>query len=248
VTSPFAYADGPLPVREDLRRAHARAWQALARPGTWWTGEQRVAIAAATRAARACELCARRRDALSPAAVVGAHERADPQLAEAAVDAVHRIVTDAPRLSRSDLEKLASEGVSDAHYAELLGVVVAVVSIDAFHRALGLEPEPLPVPEPGEPTRARPASAVPDVGWLPMIPEGRASGSESDLYPAKAPHVMRALSLVPDAVRCVRELSAAQYVPMEQVSDPGADSPRALTRPQIELLAGRVSALNECFY
>jgi hypothetical protein len=53
---------------------------------------------------------------------------------------------------------------------------------------------------------------------------------------------------VPDAVRLVRALSAAQYVPMEQVADPGADPRRALDRPQIELVAGRVSALNECFY
>jgi hypothetical protein len=235
-------------VREDLRRAHRRFWQALARPGTWWTGEQRVAIAAEVRAAWACGTCARRAEALSPNSLPGPHDRAGPGLDEAAVDAVHRITTDAPRLSSSYLEKLATEGLSDAHYAELLGLVVGAVSIDAFHRALGLELEPLPLPVPGEPTRVRPAGAGPDVGWLPMIPESRATGPEADLYPAKAPHVLRALSLVPDAVRAVRELSAAQYVPIEQVSDPEADPGRALGRPQIELLAARVSALNECFY
>jgi hypothetical protein len=40
----------------------------------------------------------------------------------------------------------------------------------------------------------------------------------------------------------------AQYVPIEQVPDPSADPGRALSRAQIELVAGRVSALNECFY
>lgn len=248
MSAAFAYAGVSFPVRDDLRRTHADAWRQLARPGSWWSGEQRIAIAAEVRAAPDCRLCAERKQALSPAAVEGEHDRAGPLLAEAAVDAVHRIVTDAPRLTQGYVEKLATEGIADAPYVELLSVAVCVTSIDAFHRALGLAPEPLPAPEPGEPARVRPASAVPDVGWLPMIPEGGASGPEADLYPAKAPNVLRALSLVPDAVRQVRALSAAQYVPIEQVTDPGADPGRALTRPQIELLAGRVSALNECFY
>ena len=33
-----------LPIREDLAAAHARAWELIARPGTWWDGAARVAI------------------------------------------------------------------------------------------------------------------------------------------------------------------------------------------------------------
>jgi hypothetical protein len=62
------------------------------------------------------------------------------------------------------------------------------------------------------------------------------------------PNVVRAMSLVPDAVRQLRELSAAQYLPLQQVTDVRAEPGRALSRAQIELVAGRVSALNECFY
>jgi hypothetical protein len=61
------------------------------------------------------------------------------------------------------------------------------------------------------------------------------------------PNVARALSLVPDAVRQLKELSEAHYLRIDDVVDPRARM-RELTRPQMELVAGRVSALNECFY
>jgi len=55
--------------------------------------------------------------------------------------------------------------------------------------------------------------------------------------------VFRAMSLVPDAVRNLRRLSA-YYV--QSVGDTSLRT--SLDRPQIELIAARVSALNECFY
>lgn len=244
----FDYGAVPFPIREDLPAAFRRTWEWLAAPGCWWTGAERVAIAAEVRAARRCGLCAERSKALSPGAVQGQHERAGELLPEAAVDAVHRLVTDASRLSRSWFEKLQADGVSDAHYVELLGVVVSLLSVDGCHRALGLPPEPLPEPQPGEPSRYRPASAVPEVAWVPTIPEGAARDAEADIYPKRAPNVLRSMSLVPDCVRRMRDLAAAQYVPIEDLPDPRANGGRALSRAQIELVAGRVSAVNECFY
>ena len=41
-------------------------WSQLGLPGTWWTGAQRIAMAAETRAARECPLCRSRKKALSP--------------------------------------------------------------------------------------------------------------------------------------------------------------------------------------
>ena len=41
------------------------------------------------------------------------------------------------------------------------------------------------------------------------------------------------MSLVPDCVRQMRSLSAAHYVPIEQVPDPAADAGRALSRNTI---------------
>ena len=45
----------------------------------------------------------------------------------------------------------------------------------------------------------------------------------------------------------MRDLSGARSLSMAQMMD-FATRHRAISRGQIELLAGRVSALNECFY
>jgi hypothetical protein len=235
----------PLPIPEALRDAHRRAWERLARPGAWWTGAERVALASEVRAARDCSLCRERKAALSPRSVPGEHA-ASALLAAEAVDAAHRIATDPGRLTRAWLEKTLAGGLSDAHYVELVGVTVTVVDLDAFHRALGLAPEPLPEPVGGEPSRERPP-AVQGAAWVPWIALDSAEGRALFGSRSLVPNVARALSLVPDAVRQLFELSAAHYLPLDDVVDPRARM-AALSRPQMELVAGRVSALNECFY
>jgi hypothetical protein len=244
----FSYTGAPFPLREDIVLAQCRAWERLARPGSWWTGAERVAIAAETRNARACALCLERREALSPEAVRGEHDRRGG-LPPAAVEAIHRIATDPGRLSRRWCQRVLADGLSDGHYVELVGVLVTVLSIDAFHRGLGLDPEPLPEPVAGEPTRYRPARAADEGAYVPMLPVGGARGDEADLWQApRVGNVIRALSLVPDAVRDLADLAASYYLPVAQVANPAASGGRAIDRSQIELLAGRVSALNECFY
>jgi len=242
----FSYAGAVLPVREDLPATHRRAWRRLAEPGTWWSGRQRVAIAAEVRRAARCGYCRARKVALSPDAVEGTHQSLGA-LPEAVVEVIHRVVTDPARLSRSWYEKLRADGVTDAHYVETIGVIVTVVSIDSFHRGLGVPPEPLPEPLAGEPSRRRPPAAKLDQAWVPMLAEGQATDPEARTFMRRRnPNVLRALSLVPDEVRGLRELSAAQYLPLEQLLNLRAG--RSLRRVQMELIAGRVSALNECFY
>jgi len=245
--SGISFADAPAAVRPDLVAATRRAWQRLARPGSWWTGAERVAIAAQVRAAGDCALCRERKQALSPESGSGTHAGTHA-LPAAAVEVVHRVTTDPARLSRGWFERQSEDGLSDGHYVELVGVVVTVVSIDAFCRGLGLAPRALPEPEPGEPDGRRPAAARPDGAWLPMIPANGARGPEADLWGSASGNVVRALSLVPDEVRTLKDLSAAYYLPMEDVPNPGAGGGRAIDRAQTELVAGRVSALNECFY
>lgn len=246
----FAYADSRYPIRADFGEVHRSYWAELARPGCWWSGAERVAIAAEVRCAEACGLCRERKAAVSPFAGAGEHE-ASAELPAPAVDAVHRLGTDPSRLSRNWLEKLHAAGLSDGAYVELLGVVVAVVSIDAFHRNLDLDLEPLPEPEAGEPSGYRPAGAAPGEAWVPWIEAEKAIGPEAGLYPTakRAPNVFKAMSLVPDAVRAMARLSHAHYIPTGSVATPGVmPEGRALNRAQVELVAGRVSALNECFY
>lgn len=238
------------PVRIDLVEAHRKAWSRLAKAGTWWSGTERIAIAAESRRAIECRLCCERKEALSPFAVEGEHDSASSdELPLAAVDAIHRLVTDASRLSKSWVEGLGSQGVPDTHYVELLSVVVSVRSVDAFHRAMGIALEPLPEPIAGEPTRNRPEAALAGVAWVPMLPNKKPADENADLFSGPTGNVILAMSLVPDAVRWLNELSEAQYLSVEggEMLD-FLHGKGPLDRAQTELIAGRVSAVNECFY
>ncbi len=244
----FSYSDSPVAIREDLAEANRSAWARIARPGAWWSGAERVAIAAEVRNAASCALCKARKDAVSPNAVKGDHD-SNGELPAAAVDVIHRVVTDQARLSKDWFDATLASGLSQGHYVEIIGVLVSIVSIDSFHRAAGLPPEELPESQPGDPSSYRPEGAVEGEAWVPMLVPGRVSAAEADLFDApRAPNVLRAMSLVPDAVRGLRELSTAYYVGLVDVPDPAATGNRAISRQQMELVAGRVSALNECFY
>lgn len=241
------YADAPIAVRDDLPAAHQRFFECLARPGNWWTGAQRVAIAAEVRRATACTLCRERKEVLSPHAFDGTHDSGS-ELPEVAVDVVHRVTTDPARLSRIWFEKTQAAGLSCEQYVEILGLVVAMVSIDSFCRGLGIPLRALPDAQGGEPSRYRPESALREVGWVPMIPDGKASGPEEGLYGPgpRTGNVIRAMSLVPDAVRTLLDLSKAHYLAPQEMTD--LSHGRALSRAQMELVASRISVLRECFY
>lgn len=244
----FDYERAPYPIREDLPAGYRAYWQALAAPGTWWTGAERVAIARETRSALACEFCARRRAALSPHGVDGDH-LASGDLDALATDTVHRVVTDQSRITQKHVDDIAGSGLSKEAYVELVGVVVAVLSIDEFHRALGMELEPLPEPLPGAPTGYRPPLLSEDMGFVPTIPREGAQGAEADLWsPEGSANVVRALSAVPNALREWREIAAVQYIALQRMGSYAADATRSISRTQMELVAGRVSAVNACFY
>jgi hypothetical protein len=242
------YSESPAPIRADLAAAHARAWARIARPGTWWDGPARVAIAAETRQAPLCALCRRRKDALSPLAVEGAHDSLG-QLPEPAIEVVHRVRTDPGRLGKGWYRNVIARGLSAEQYVEIVSIVAHVVAIDTMARGLGLDPLPLPDPEPGLPTRRRAASARPGGAWVPWLEPADASGDDAAIYPSDRPpaNIMKAMSLVPDEVRSFFDLVAHQYLPGEVMRD-FAHEYRAISHAQIELLAARVSALNRCLY
>jgi hypothetical protein len=62
--SELDYSNAIVAIREDLPAAHRRVWGRLARAGGWWTGAERIEIAAEVRQAASCPLCADRRSAL----------------------------------------------------------------------------------------------------------------------------------------------------------------------------------------
>ncbi len=247
-SSTIDYRDAGWPIRADLPAAHNRYWARLQQPGSWWNSAQRIDIAREVRAAWHCGHCRACAEALSPNAVKGEHQ-AVSSLPDAAVEAIHRITTDSSRLSRSWYEGLLERGISEGQYIELVGTVVSIVSIDSFAIALGITERALPQPGVGEPDQYRPATAGVDDAWVPMVDEDNSNTPEADLWVANnTGNVVRALSLVPAEVRTLKELSGAHYLAMEDVRKHGYNGGRSLSRTQMELVAGRTSALNACYY
>ena len=170
-------------------------------------------------------------------------------LPEAAVRAVQKLIVDNANLSREWCdETCAADGMSDAHYIELLGVVVHVFSIDELHRALDIPLEPLPSPIAGAPSRRRPSGARRVAGWLPITPPDALDPEDADLYDNApiAANVLTALSLVPGNLPWLADLSHAHYLAYAEMRETG--KLREISRAQQELIASRVSVLNECFY
>ncbi|MGI9327806.1 MAG: alkylhydroperoxidase-related (seleno)protein [Pseudomonadales bacterium] len=238
------------PVRAELIDAHALLLNRIAHPGTWWTGVERVAIAAATRSARACSFCQERKAALSPYAMAGDHlvsSEYSEVLPASVIDIVHLATIDAPRMTAAAINALSDQGLSDAHYVEALGIAVAVRSIDQTCRALGAPLHQLPTPVPGEPSRTRPDVEPAGEAFVPMLAARQPAPPNDDLWDENSIYYgLRAMSLVPDAVRDLRILSAAQYIPLDKAAD--FSHGRSLGREQMELLATRVAVINECFY
>jgi hypothetical protein len=246
-TTDLDYATAGVPVRDDLQAAHQWMMEHLRAPGTWWTGAERVAIAAEGRRAVECVLCRTRKAALSPNVVPGEHVDVR-ELPSDIVDVIHRVRTDPARLSKPWFDGVIAGGLGVPHYVELIGVVTMITGMDYFARALGVAPLALPSALPGEPSRHLPAAARPGEAWVPMIALADAAGPEADVYGGlpMVPNIVRALSLVPDEVRALRRSSDAHYLPISQIADPAVR--RSLDRMQMELVAARVSALNQCFY
>tara|TARA_R110001599_G_scaffold353817_1_gene598889 strand:+ start:10397 stop:11137 length:741 start_codon:yes stop_codon:yes gene_type:complete len=245
--SHYQYDNSPYPIRTGLAPAYQKYWGALARPGTWFSGAERVAIAGEVRNALNCPFCAERKAALSPYAVKGEH-LCGPVLDARVVDAVHRVITDQSRITQAYIDDNAANGLSEERYVELVGVAVTVFSIDEFNRALGLPLEPLPQAEAGNPECYRPAQAKHGTGYVAMIPADGATGREADLWQHRTANVLRALTLVPNAVREWMAVGDEQYLSMTGMAQFGTFPGRALNRMQTEVVAGRVSSYNECFY
>jgi hypothetical protein len=240
-------------VRRDLRCALDVGWNKIASPGTWCTGEERVAIAAETRQAGYCALCRARREAASAAMVTGKHDNA-VVLPPPAIEAIHRIRTDPGRLGRSWYSSVIAAGLTEERYVELVSVVAVVVATDTFRRATGLQPLPLPRAHHGEPSRRRPRGAKAGLAWMPTLaPEDR-TVDDPDLY-VEHPgprqrgggNVHRALSLVPESMIHWWDMFETMYLPAAAMRD-FAREYRAISHAQIEMLAARVAALNQCVY
>ena len=149
-----------------------------------------------------------------------------------AVEVIHRVVNDSGRLTQQWAEVQIDE-LGEGPYAEVVGVAAIVSALDVYARAIGDVPLELLPPVAGRPSAERP-DGVGDVGaWIAMT-EAKALAN-----------VSRALSLVPRTNATWRALVTDSYSRGPEMLELTWE--RALTRPQIELVAAQVSLLQECF-
>ena len=120
--------------------------------------------------------------------------------------------------------------------------------MDQTCRGLGVPDHRLPEPVAGEPSRIRPGDVEPaGQAFVAMMPGRQPVPPNDDLWDDNSIfYGLRAMSLVPDAVRDLLILARPQYLPLDVAGD--FSQGRSLGREQMELVAGRVSSINDCFY
>lgn len=236
------YADSHYPVREDLDAIHAKQLDQLADPGTWGTGATRLAVAQAAR--QACY------DAGSQEEPEDAGPKSDVELSDVAREMIRKLAVSPKDFLEDTYEDARNGGLSDEEYVEIVGIVSRVCNLDVFARGIGVPLRPLPPARDGQPSRARPQVATKEMAWVPTVPNLPEGGAEAEeLYGENyTPYIFRSLSLVPDEFRRHVELENVQYLPMGSILVKDYQHHEGFTRSQVELIAGRVSALNECFY
>jgi hypothetical protein len=221
-------------VRDDLAEAHELAWRHVARPGSWWTGAQRVELARTALLAIAAD------DPLPPWVAASMSdvlpgERLAPDVAH---DVVYWIARHAGTMT-ADVYRHAADELGALAYVELCGIVSTVAAVAHFCRNIGVAVPGLPAPLPGDPTREQPGEiARAELNWVPVA-------APADRVAA----VVQAYTAVPGEQENTWRMADAQYMPVDEMVHPDwmrrADG---LTRPQTELVAARVAQLRECFY
>jgi len=206
------------------------AWQWLSEPSGAWTADEKLAMVDVARNASPRLLHDRRPatiDHLSSEVEIGR------KLSPLVVDTVERVAVEAGAICR-EWASAVIDVLGDTAYAELVAVIATVTPIDRACELLGRPVEPLPDPLAGLPTGER-ADPTVDIGAYVPAAQGFAG-----------PNVAKSLSVAPTAnlvrLGVVRALySGTRFGELRW--DDGA-----LNRPQVELVAARTSALNECFY
>jgi hypothetical protein len=218
-----AQGDSRTRVRADLADAHARSLDHVRRRGAGLTAGRRVEIA---RCARSAYLD----DQPSPPWVRPYGDRH--------LDVAHRVARHAGTVTEAWYRQILDEGMPELEWIEVVGIVCAVVPPVAFARAIGA---PLPQiddrrdDDPPTGVVADPLAGA-TLNWVPVAAPADERAS-----------VVQALSALPDEFDNLWRLAAAQYMSDAQMADP-AWTRGTLSRPQMELVAGRISRIRECFF
>ncbi|MEM7466448.1 MAG: alkylhydroperoxidase-related (seleno)protein [Pseudomonadota bacterium] len=237
------YADAKHPVRQAIADAHQSTLESFTAPGRWFDAEQRAQIVAEARDARVA------------AGVQEANGESSDycKLPGAVRDLARQVAVETQHLTADFYEDTLDAGITDCEYVETVGVVARSLSTDIFCRGIGVPTHPFPALQPGEPSRTRPKAATHEGAWADTIPGG-AAGGEDAIYTygtdqaEAAPFIYKSLSLVPEEARGLIALGAAQYLEIQNFMNLDFSFNSDITRAEIEIVAGRISAINQCFY
>ncbi len=237
------YADAEYPVSAHTETLHADQLRSFARPGTWGTAAQRTAIAATARKAR-CDTCVQES--------VGDEELASlGNLPDAAVRVASAVALGGIGIDRAFCTQVQAEGVTEGAYVEIVGLVARLAHLDVFARGIGVPSRKLAEPvDDTEPSRERPVEAKREGYFTATVPNWPEGGvlAESLFGKNPAPNILRSLSLVPEEARRLIAIMDQEYFSGETIGDFTLSTHEALTRPQIEIVAAKISEYNQCFY
>ncbi len=209
-------------VRDDLVDAHRQSLAHVASPGSRLTAARRVQIAEVARDAYLAS------DPSPP----WVRPYGDP-----ALDVAYRLARHAGTITEQWYEQVITEGMHPLEWVEIVGVVIATLPPIAFARGVGIALPDFPSPSAGEPTGREAAELAPaKLNWVPVAAPADQTAS-----------VVQALSALPDEWDNLWRLAAAQYMSDRQMDDPLWNR-GTLSRPQMELVAGRLSRIRECFF
>ncbi len=136
-------------IQEVIESVIAEQWQRLASAGTWFTGEQRVAIAQVVRQAQAGQ------------------DTGSDRLPGVTIEAASKIAIDAHSIDQVWIEQCFTRGLTPLQMVELTAIVSQLSSIDTYATGIGEALRELPEPLPGDPGREEVKGARLTRGWYP---------------------------------------------------------------------------------
>lgn len=145
--------------------------------------------------------------------------------------AATQVAVGAGHLTHADIDDFATAGLGPLPYVELVGVVARTTAIDTATIGLGAELQPFLAATLGDPARPAATAAKRRSAWVPTV--GAAGAST-------------ALSAVPAEDQAQEQLHGALYLSYREMGD--YTIAKALSRPQMELLAARTSMHNDCYF
>ena len=236
------YSDSSFAIRSDLAAVHGATMESFCAPGTWFNAKERREIVALSRRARAER----------GFEILGyVDEVKNIDLPSGALKLIDMVSCESEKIDKNFYLELVSNGLLAEQYVEIVGLVTRAISVDTFCRSLGLSMCLLADARDGVPSRELPDTATIDHAWVPIIPAGSKGGAPATALYGETDfvaNIFSALSLVPGEASGVMQLGQTQYVGMNDFQNFKFFRDENFSRAQLELVAARISALNNCFY